>query len=99
MSKYTEGPWSIAFTFNIIGADGRRGVANTGGYSENRNQEACHEENIANASLIAAAPELLDALRRLLATINPGNADSHSKDCGCVIHEARAAIAKAEAAA
>jgi hypothetical protein len=53
----------------------------------------------ANARLIAAAPDLLAALKRLLATINPGNADEHAVGCNCVIHEARAAIAKATGAA
>lgn len=36
------------------------------------------------------------ALRRLLATINPGNAAEHSPECGCVIHEARRALQQRE---
>lgn len=68
MRAHTPGPWSIVHTFNIVGGvDGRRGVANAGGYSENINQEACHEENIANATLIAAAPKMLAALKRAVA--------------------------------
>lgn len=51
----------------------------------------------ANAKLIAAAPELLEALKRLLGSTNTGNADEHDEGCRCVIHEARAAIAKASA--
>jgi hypothetical protein len=49
----------------------------------------------ANALLIAAAPDLLAALKRLLATTFPGT-EGHDPDCRCVIHEARTAIAKAE---
>lgn len=47
------------------------------------------------ARLIAAAPDLLEALRRLLATTAHNNDDKHEDGCRCVIHEARAAIAKA----
>jgi hypothetical protein len=47
------------------------------------------------AALVKAAPELLDALIRLLGSTHAGNADEHESGCGCVIHEARAAIAKA----
>jgi hypothetical protein len=57
----------------------------------------------ANATFIAAArsdvPRLAaelrrarEAGRRLLATINPGNAATHKPGCMCVIHEARAAF-------
>lgn len=41
--------------------------------------------------------ELATAMRRLLATINVRDAETHGPDCRCVIHEARAAIARAEA--
>lgn len=40
--------------------------------------------------------EMLAALKRLLATINVRDADSHAPGCRCVIHEARAVIARAE---
>jgi hypothetical protein len=49
----------------------------------------------ADARLCAAAPELLAALKRLEATVKP-DLLPHDKGCGCVVHEARAAIAKAE---
>mgnify|MGYP000744712897 CR=1 FL=1 len=54
------------------------------------------DEDRATARLMTAAPEMLVALKRLLASTDPGNVDDHDKGCGCVIHEARAAIAKAE---
>ena len=54
-------------------------------------------EGIANARLISAAPELLTALKDLLAWANisddPGRA---SDQAACVARNARAAIAKAE---
>lgn len=53
-------------------------------------------EDRATAVLMAAAPDMLAALKRLLASTDPGNVDDHDKGCGCVIHEARAAIARAE---
>ncbi|MFA5382477.1 MAG: hypothetical protein WC356_04870 [Candidatus Micrarchaeia archaeon] len=37
---------------------------------------------------------LYRALKRLLGATNPGNADTHEKNCMCVICEARKAIAK-----
>lgn len=46
---------------NIIGANGRL-VANTAGYSESDNMEKVIAESEANARLIAAAPDLLEAL-------------------------------------
>lgn len=55
----------------------------------------CLDETMARR--IAALPQLLAALRRLLATVNPGNAAEHDDGCRCVIHEAHAAIAKASA--
>ena len=38
---------------------------------------------------------LHNALTRLLATVNVRDAESHAANCGCVIHEARAALAEA----
>ena len=35
---------------------------------------------------------LRNALKRLLASVNPGNAAQHKRDCNCVIHEARRAL-------
>ena len=49
-----------------------------------------------NARLIAAAPDLLAALKRLLAAQYPGTENHHETGCRCFIHEAQTAIAKAE---
>lgn len=64
---YTPGPWVIRHDFNVFGADvihgGSRLVASAGGHSNNVRPLEADEENRANAHLIAAAPELLEALK------------------------------------
>lgn len=52
------------------------------------------EEMMANTILIAAAPELLEALRDLIAGPGPKRC-GHDFDCVCAGDTARAAIAKA----
>lgn len=49
-----------------------------------------------DARLIASAPDLLAALTRLLATTDNANTERHDPGCGCVFHEARAAITRAD---
>ena len=62
---HTPGPWHIENVWNVYA--GRRLVAGTGGYSSNQNPEAVRRESIANAVLVAAAPDLLAAAERMLA--------------------------------
>lgn len=50
----------------------------------------------ATARAMVASLDMLAALKRLLGSTDPGNADKHDMGCRCVIHEARSAIAKAE---
>lgn len=59
---HTPGPWTIFGTFNVRGANGR-GVATTGGINDGRIADGGFAENSANARLIAAAPDLLEALK------------------------------------
>lgn len=59
MAEHTPGPWVIFDGSNVMA--GRRSVATAGGYSTNVNHEDVRLENEANASLIAAAPDLLEA--------------------------------------
>lgn len=67
MSKHTPGPWRLSkiTAFSIEGANGRH-VASSGGYSTNVNPEQADMESMANARLIAAAPELLETLEKLM---------------------------------
>jgi len=58
---HTLGDWAVhrRSPFGVTGPDGRT-ICSTGGYSDNRiDCEIVHDENLANARLIAAAPELL----------------------------------------
>jgi hypothetical protein len=91
MTAHTPGPWNIQHDFNVFG--GRRLVASAGGHSSNQHPLAVDAENRANASLIAAAPDLLKAVRHLFACDMAGSSVDFRCD-GC--EAARAAIAKAE---
>jgi len=99
-SLHTPGPWHVRdlhpgrCTFNIgtnpnDPYEGEVAVV----FRAGRHVQAHHK---ANARLIAAAPDLLAALKRLLATQYPGTENHHETGCRCVIHEAQTAIAKAE---
>lgn len=54
------------------------------------------ERDRAMARAMVSRLDMLAALKRLLASTDPGNANKHGKGCRCVIHEAKAAIAAAE---
>ena len=85
MNKHTPGPWSID-------AEPGQGVFVYGDASPLDTDDICEvkwrasdETTLANARLIAAAPELLEALEELCSTLG---------ECGMTVR-ARAAIAKA----
>src|SRR5690348_5370507 len=91
---YTPGPWGIgpkptqicstpqgAMKYAPGGPYYHRLLADTAGKDARR-----EGENIANARLMAAAPELLEALQTILLNVG---------DLNVVIHVARSAIAKA----
>jgi hypothetical protein len=102
MNKHTPGPWFAEANDSYWEVNPMNGgddgipfsVANvccsSPGYRDGGLQEA-------NARLIAAAPELLEALRELLEDTQHAN-----HDCGdlsyCPVSKARAAIAKATGA-
>ena len=105
MNKHTPGPWesdnefgtsitsgelTVAVVLNPINATKRQHPVPVG-----------HDELRANARLITAAPELLDALRQALRELvavhgEPCGANLESKAGTDAIHAARAALAKAE---
>jgi hypothetical protein len=70
MSEHTPGPWIVDREFNVIQSQSRRSVATTGGHSNSSDVEGVHVENVANARLIAAAPELLEACKRAVAILS-----------------------------
>lgn len=85
--EHIKGPWKIKFEFNVEDTNGRT-IASCGGYSDNCRVQEVDAENKANARLIAAAPDLLEALRPF-AQFACGCGECHN----CI---AQAAIAKAE---
>jgi hypothetical protein len=99
MSEPTPGPWTIYAEYNVQGGpDGRRGVAITGGYSDNRLPDYGNGESQANARLISAAPDLLAALKSMEYWITNENLETQEgRRIGRrALIAARAAIARAE---
>ena len=103
MSKHTPGPWFVAYNYGHMtgvrakNEDIGRWVAQAWCQTSQPTSADAHarqvEQNEANARLIAAAPELLEALQACEMRLTHLAQDSHP-----VIEElkqARAAIAKA----
>lgn len=89
--KHTPGPWKAEKSNNciaIVSGDYGYGVAKTYGTGK---------EDTLNARLIAAAPELLEALKLCIPELKEWMRN-HGEDIGTldVIKKAQAAIAKAE---
>lgn len=101
MSKHTPGPWAITNTADIFtplgatNAEGIAAVSNDGWHIADCDMGAlCLDEVSANARLISAAPDLLEALEGLVACID----ETRGANATDALHKARAAIAKATAA-
>ena len=109
-TKHTPGPWTVDMKYigkmwtdsiSVADADGGHVAHLTRGYEGDENGDGC--PSFANARLIAAAPDLLDALIDLLPAAGFDNMDITSlereKSLGNgsarLIINARAAIAKA----
>ncbi len=90
MSKHTPGPWKHTYMPRLSVIHGPNGehVADTGAWRDDE-----HPEMRANAHLIAAAPDLLEALEVLIANAEV-NYDARQWLDGKA--KARAAIAKAK---
>jgi len=62
MNKHTKGPWVMDKRMeNLVGVDGKRVCVYGSGLSF---QGLPDPESVANAKLIAAAPEMLEALKK-----------------------------------
>lgn len=86
--KGTKAKWKLdRVRCRVVAIDGRRSIANTSVYDDRT--EATDLENEANAKLIAAAPELLEALQDLVEWVKMGD---HEKE---FLEAAEAAISKA----
>jgi hypothetical protein len=97
MSGHTPGPWSIfdhhdATRINVRGPN-EEFVADCadGFYSDETDDWVMADESLPNARLIAAAPDLLEALEAILAEDNPTLATMNER-----LEAARAAIRKAK---
>lgn len=108
MSKHSPGPWTIGKVSHaeqhvdidslnhdpFVGCDEWRTMART--YGTEGEEEIGSIVMLANARLIAAAPELLEALRGMLALDEEHHQRGHCDDDVCAeVRKARAAIAKA----
>ncbi|MBV7502068.1 hypothetical protein [Achromobacter sp. ACM05] len=86
MTTHTPGPWHLSAAKDCIWHQDHGRVCTWPNHAQVWNWEA-------NARLIAAAPDLLDALAALIGCIDHGSDDPASK-----LDAARAAIAKATGA-
>lgn len=94
MSKHTPGRWSVTADGLVQG--GERPIARLVSASL---MAGSITEREANARLIVAAPDLLEALRLVTDALNDpavGDYEQWKRDCKIATHKARAAIAKAE---
>jgi len=89
-TKHTPGPWRIGAKFQSVVSDGPTGWDDDGSVAAYGGHMVCESAKLeANARLIAAAPDLLDALENLTIAVGMG------WDLEGVCEVARAAIAKA----
>jgi hypothetical protein len=92
--KATPGPWRIAPASHYVGSEINidAGENGTGGYicSPGQRDDA---EAVANALIIAAAPDMLAALRRASSFIIANGFDAKDQ---ALLNEVSSAIAKAE---
>jgi hypothetical protein len=96
-AKHTQGPWRAEFGNNSarVIAKVEHEVASVPTLrSTNAEEDGNRDVMVANARLVASAPELLEALRGMLAMYSSDEAggDETLEE----VREARAAIAKAE---
>jgi len=90
MSAFTPGPWILQPDLQIAAGNFR--IWLTIGHSPGERQEIWD----ANARLIAAAPELLEALKDTLAELSPLMQAYRPEHYDTICGKARAAIEKAE---
>lgn len=91
MSKHTPGPWIVNHESSDVG-ELKLSVEAGDEYFIAQVDEGMHQQG--NARLIAAAPELLSALKDIIGWV-PGAASWHTDAPIKAVERARAAIAKA----
>lgn len=106
--SHTPGPWKLETVSTSVGSchkigpfpsNGVYGETHTCIYSDNvrvgETGNTIGNELLANARLIAAAPELLEALKSMVSAFHPTQGGSNIY-CDAATDMARAAIARAE---
>ena len=108
MSKHTPGPWTVGHTRTFTHSGGIFGTETAVHYGDAVNRGNCiahayghgalsHSED--DARLIAAAPDLLVALKVMVRDMQAVNAGGqYGIELEPALHQAQKAIAKAEAA-
>ncbi|MCZ4330749.1 hypothetical protein [Castellaniella denitrificans] len=96
MNKHTPGPWGNHLVDDTVVIIPRRPLPRE--LSVLGHSDVADAEDYANARLIAAAPDLLEALIVAEAALNRIRCTSHTvpwEDTGPAVEQARAAIARA----
>ena len=93
MSAHTKGPWTT--DGGICPVTGSISVVARGPIVYVTDNSAGAENQVANARLIAAAPELLEALEQFAACAEVRDIVAGNTTLACAVFSARAAIAKA----
>ena len=94
---HTPGPWTVDYTDDHLRLyAGDLLIVEVNGSTEHIKVRGLDEETTeANARLIAAAPDLLAALERILARVETLNLFTERGEEAKVVEQARAAIGKA----
>lgn len=98
MSKHTKGPWQVAKDGSIGSIEtvnGNKPIGHSFQTQPTRRPED-HEERIANAYVMAAGPDLLEALKEAYQHINGGSGIKQGMEWKAMYDKIGAAIAKAE---
>ena len=96
MKTHTPGPWSCDYGDSAVFCDTGAEIASvTHGNHDDSTAIGC-AETICNLKLIAAAPDLLDALAVIVGIAELDCMDDRSNVWRTALIDARAAIAKAE---
>lgn len=91
VTKHSSGPWEVTKDgLAVLGATRTQIVADLSDTNHNRNYHPTPSQTAANAALIAAAPELLEAAKSLCGVFEG------QEDVPRYVVKARAALARAE---
>ena len=91
-AKHTPGPWMLDHPIGLV-LDAAGAAIQTAGANCLNDDDG---SGYANARLIAAAPDLLQALKETLAYWDSCGFSDCEPDCECIVQSVQAAIAKAE---